>query len=430
MLPLVAAMAGAAQAQVTEVDGIYDLYDKVLSIQPIQVCNSSGSSCPSMPIYPTQLIQTLAKAGIATAVLPTNRVFDTSLNGVDAVQPFLDAKLGISKNWGTLNAWFVPVLHTSEANETLYGLGMIGGNGIAIHADAVTRDKRQDTFVHEVGHNLGLDHDTFGAGDANNLMTEGKNRTSPASGLTTAQIAAMRSSPFLQEAPRVTIDYDYRADALTLVTVRFDSAPADVRLRSLAIDLPDFIMPGVPDQLPASFSAQIENVSGTVLDYGFSYTENMQTSFTRGGANDEWSSTFGGPELVIDFGVDGMDEGQELTFEMGVVGNLRGEWSYPIGRDLYGGDATFAYDFGLTGTVAMADADSTTDSRALRAIGPSVADPAAFGRQLLPGEYGPLGPVHLDPIPTPVPEPASALLLLGGGAALLAARRRSRRPAV
>ena len=212
--------------------------------------------------------------------------------------------------------------------------------------------------------------------------------------------------------------------------MRFDSAPADVRLRSLAIDLPDFIMPGVPDQLPASFSAQIENVSGTVLDYGFSYTENMQTSFTRGGANDEWSSTFGGPELVIDFGVDGMDEGQELTFEMGVVGNLRGEWSYPIGRDLYGGDATFAYDFGLTGTVAMADADSTTDSRALRAIGPSVADPAAFGRQLLPGEYGPLGPVHLDPIPTPVPEPASALLLLGGGAALLAARRRSRRPAV
>jgi len=295
LVPLLVAAAlgpvGAVRAQVTDVSGISAVYDKVLSIQPIQVCNSSGSSCPGMPIFAGALIRTLAQAGIAAAVLPTSRVFDTT------------------------------------------------------------------------------------------------------------------------------------PDALTLVTVRFESARADVRLRSLAIDLPDFT-PVRPAQLPASFSAEISHNSGTVTDVAFGYTENMQTSFTRGGASDEWTSSAGGPELVIDFGVGGMAEGQELTFEMGVVGDLRGEWSYPIGRDLYGGDATFEFDFGLTGTVAMADAAGIIDSRALRSIGVSVADPAPFGRQLAPGEYSLLGPVDLDPVPTPVPEPASALLLLGGAMTLAAWQRK------
>lgn len=417
---------GVAMAQLTDVSGIGAIYDKVLSIQPIRVCDTAGSICPSMPIFPDTLIRTLAQANIATVLLPTVGVYASGLHGASSMDPFISARQGISSNWGTLNAWFVPTLST-DPGKVLYGLGMVGGNGVAINSNAVSAAARESTFVHEVGHNLGLKHDNLGAGGANNLMTDGDHRNPLASQLTLDQIDKMRSSPFLEAAPKVTVDFDLLPGELTTVTVSFVSGPVGVRLRNLSLDLPDF-QGGSPGQTPASFYATTGLVSGTAIDATIQYTENMQTYYTRDGEGDQWSSTFGAPELLIDFGVDGLQEGGTLTFQMGVQGNLRNEYTYTIERDLFGADAEFIYDFGLSATVAMMDANSTTDSRALKALGPSVANPVPLGRQLLPGEYGPLGPVDLDPVAAAVPEPGTAALALLGGLGLVAWCRRRHGP--
>ena len=428
IFPLAAVLAllspGLASAQVTDVSGIGGIFDKVLSIQPIQVCDSGGSLCPSLPIFPDTLLTTLAQAGIATVLLPTHTVYASGLHDASSLAPFLAARQGISKNWSTLNAWFVPTLKTSPG-KVLYGMGMLDGNGIAINSDAVTAAQRKDTFAHEVGHNLGLPHDQFGAGPTDNLMTSGLYRVPPATQLTVDQKAYMRGSPFLEEAPKVTIDYALTEGALTTVTLTFVSGPDEVRLRNLSLDLPDFIS-SPPGQTPAYFNATTGLVSGTAMDATISYTENMQTVFTRDGSGDQWSSTSGAPELLIDFGAEGLQEGGTLTFELGVQGNLRNEYTYQIGRDLVGADAEFVYDFGLSAQVLVLDAGSTTDSRMLRAIGPAIDNPAPLGRQLLPGEYSQLGPVDLDPVPAPVPEPATAALALLGGLGLAAWCRRRR----
>lgn len=425
-LALALALPGAGRAQVTDVSGISALYDKVLTLQPYQVCDTTGTQCPTVKLFQDQLLRTLAQAGIATAVLPTRTLYNGLLNGERNLALYNGTPGARSSNWNTLNAWFVPTLDASNPAETLFGLGYLGGNGVAINAGAVNAADRRDTLVHEVGHNLGLSHDTLGAGAADNLMTRGTDRTIPASGLTANQIATMRASPFLQAAPLVTLDFSYDPTSMTTVTVRFLSAPEDVHLRSLRIDLPDYDE-APPAQLPASFNAVAGILGGTAIDASIAYTENMQTAYaSRSGSGDvAFSSTNGGPELVIDFGPVGMEVGQTLSFEMGVHGNLRGEYAYVIGRDLFGSDVEFAYDFGLTGTVPMLDSGRTTDSRTMVAILPSMADPTPFGRQLLPGEIGPTGPVDIDPVLNAVPEPGTALLALAGGV-LLAARLRRR----
>ena len=90
-----------------------------------------------------------------------------------------------------------------------------------------------------------------------------------------------------------------------------------------------------------------------------------------------------------------------------------------------GSDAEFVFDFGLSSSVVMLDSASTTDSRRIAALLPSVANPVAWGRQLLPGEIGAVGPIDIDPVAT-VPEPGTAAMGLLGGLALAGWLRRRR----
>jgi hypothetical protein len=64
----------------------------------------------------------------------------------------------------------------------LFGFAWLNGNGIVVASNTffpttLGATPRWDTLAHEIGHNLNLDHTTFGAGTANNAMTGGGIRT-------------------------------------------------------------------------------------------------------------------------------------------------------------------------------------------------------------------------------------------------------------
>jgi hypothetical protein len=72
--------------------------------------------------------------------------------------------------------WFVnSITNTGTEGGTTFGLGRLNGNGTAI-SDSIFPIDRLDTISHELGHNFGLDHTTFGAGGTQNFMTSGLTR--------------------------------------------------------------------------------------------------------------------------------------------------------------------------------------------------------------------------------------------------------------
>ncbi len=89
----------------------------------------------------------------------------------------------VSSNATTINMFFVrdfdpPV---TQSGGTLYGFSWQNNNGIAIASNTFFPNApltpRTDTLAHEIGHNLDLDHNTFGASPSvpQNLVTVGGN---------------------------------------------------------------------------------------------------------------------------------------------------------------------------------------------------------------------------------------------------------------
>jgi hypothetical protein len=89
----------------------------------------------------------------------------------------------VSPNATTINMFFVnrfdpPV---DQSGGTLYGFSWLNNNGISIAMNTFFPNAgvtlRVDTIAHEIGHNLDLNHDTFGASPSapENLMTVGGN---------------------------------------------------------------------------------------------------------------------------------------------------------------------------------------------------------------------------------------------------------------
>jgi hypothetical protein len=90
-----------------------------------------------------------------------------------------------------MNMFFVSTL-TPNVPGLLYGFSWINNNGVSIGLNTFSPPfglpGRPDTIAHEIGHNLDLDHTTFGAGPVNgicgtacrnNLLTAGNLRTEP-----------------------------------------------------------------------------------------------------------------------------------------------------------------------------------------------------------------------------------------------------------
>jgi hypothetical protein len=77
----------------------------------------------------------------------------------------------LSSDPSTINMFFVSKLNPPASGGTLYGFSWIGNNGVAIGGNTffapTPLQARPDTIAHELVHDLGLDHATYGAGPYN-----------------------------------------------------------------------------------------------------------------------------------------------------------------------------------------------------------------------------------------------------------------------
>ena len=163
--------------------------DRYVTVQPIQVCDNAGANCAAMPLNESIADKAFGQAGVDVIVLPTVRYNNTNFT-TTSVDDFNPTRIdewrallrgpghGQSSNSTTINAFFVGrVVDPTSAD--IRGVSFINGNGIVISGSQALAD----TFTHELGHNFGLDHLTFGNSpqDPKNLMSDGGTRIKPLS---------------------------------------------------------------------------------------------------------------------------------------------------------------------------------------------------------------------------------------------------------
>jgi hypothetical protein len=215
-LALVCSMTGLL---IGPAHGQSGIVDKRVTVQPILVCDNSGGNCPVVPVHllegPTDRIW--MQPGIDVAYLPTVQINNTGFQNIadaaEATSLFETPGNGQHADPLVLNLWIVKDITGA------FGRADTGGNGAVIAETVFTfngGDGRLDTIAHELGHNLALDHFSWGSGGTTNLMTAA-GRISPANlceimpgtqrldQLNDAQIAVSRSSQFARAlVPPVT----------------------------------------------------------------------------------------------------------------------------------------------------------------------------------------------------------------------------------
>jgi Peptidase M66 len=153
-----------------------------VTVQPIQVCNDTGTDCAAVNLRNDFMQKVYEQAGVGVTFLPTvqynnstfmtTRVDDLNPTRIDEWRQLIRGPgHGQSTNSTTINAWFIEHLVDANNQVAYRGVSFINANGIIVTEDAVS-----DTLAHELGHNFGLNHTTFGvaAGDLKNLMTAGR----------------------------------------------------------------------------------------------------------------------------------------------------------------------------------------------------------------------------------------------------------------
>lgn len=249
--------------------------DKFVTIQPIAVCDDAGASCADAAgiLASTKAVTDAvwSQAGIAMTFLAPRQfnetdylttTVSTSSAATDEGRRLLRTPgQGQSDNPSTINMYFVPDLRNGATGGALNGFAFINGNGVIIGGAP-----RLDTIAHELGHVLGLDHATFGAGGANNVMTDGPSRTilpsasqvAPSGAglaqLSAAQIAKAREPLFSVNQFQMAL---FGSDSFPGVVSReyVGYSPGGYRINTVTsdhIEEASFVVPGDASLPPAS----------------------------------------------------------------------------------------------------------------------------------------------------------------------------------
>ena len=207
----------------------FDEKQRDLYVQPIQVCNDSGQECARVNVFADITARILEQARLKVNFLPGKQLNESrflTINDRSSKNPNISEFSELSRsggsgaygrhpqstrNSGPINVWFVDEIE-SKNGLTQFGLAYVDGNGVLISGatlDYSGGKGRVDTLAHEIGHNLGLSHTTFGAGGSDNLLTSGGKRNVPdspsdvypngagVSKLTLEQLTEIVNSPFV-----------------------------------------------------------------------------------------------------------------------------------------------------------------------------------------------------------------------------------------
>lgn len=185
-------------------------------VQPIQVCDDGGMNCanPTFNLFSAETQKIWDQGDIIIDFLAFSTV-----NSSAQLDEDMFGDLGFNANPMIVNMWFVNTLTDcgGPVGGTLFGCGTSAGK-VAITTAVFTFNGgigRLDTIAHELGHVLGLGHNTFGAGGNDNFMSSGGVRNIPSSiddinpdglmldKMTAAQATEARSSAFAKEVTRV-----------------------------------------------------------------------------------------------------------------------------------------------------------------------------------------------------------------------------------
>jgi len=255
LLGLALALGGCSESDFQSAQTIVFGEPDELSVQPIRVCKDDGSDCAQVNLFADITAKILKQANLKLSFLPTNQLNATrflSINDRPASErgsadyEFYElTRTGSNGAFGRhpdstdtsgpINIWYVDTIEALNGF-TQFGLAWVGANGVIISKEALEfgTNGRTDIVAHEIGHNLGLRHETLGAGGSNNLLTDGDRRNVPnsvddinpdgakLSALTNAQIAAIKQSPLVTQGTPGTFSGSEAAaaDAQLLASLR------------------------------------------------------------------------------------------------------------------------------------------------------------------------------------------------------------------